>query len=105
VPTAKRVVLWRVRHDARTFVEKVDFLTARGNVDAVVTNLGVLKMRDGFLRLANFHPGICPEVIRKNTGFDLDTTGAAETPAPTKAEMTALKKIDPRGFRYLEAGV
>ena len=32
IPTARRAILWRTKHDRRTFVDKPDFLTARGNV-------------------------------------------------------------------------
>ena len=41
MPTARRVILWRTKHDPRTFVERLDFVTAAGNVDRVVTPLGI----------------------------------------------------------------
>ena len=40
MPTARRTLLWRTKHDPRTFVERVEFVTAVGNVDRVVTPLG-----------------------------------------------------------------
>ena len=32
IPTAKRAIIWRTKHDRRTFCEKVDFVTARGQM-------------------------------------------------------------------------
>ena len=45
MPTARRVILWRTKHDPRTFVERLDFVTAAGNVDRVVTPLGIFARR------------------------------------------------------------
>lgn len=39
MPAARRTILWRTKHDRRTFVERLDFVTASGNVDRVVTPL------------------------------------------------------------------
>src|SRR5581483_7755451 len=39
MPTARRVILWRTQHNRRVFVERLDFVTAAGNVDRVVTPL------------------------------------------------------------------
>jgi len=41
MPTARRTILWRTRHDPRTFVETLGFVTAAGNVEHVVTPLCV----------------------------------------------------------------
>jgi glutaconate CoA-transferase subunit B len=41
--TANRIILWRTRHDPRTFVEKLPFVTGAGNVDRVVTPLCVFR--------------------------------------------------------------
>lgn len=102
VPTAKRVVAWRPKHDVRTFVEKLDFVTSRGNVDAIVTNMAVLRMRNGRLALQSYHPGFSVQEVKENTGFMLDCTGAVQTPEPSPAEKAALQRVDPKGYRYLE---
>ena len=49
MPRAKRTILWRTKHDPRVFVERLDFVTAQGNVDRVVTPLCVFRRRDGRL--------------------------------------------------------
>src|SRR5579859_7120489 len=41
--TANRIILWRTRHDRRTFVEELPFVTGSGNVDRVVTPLCVFR--------------------------------------------------------------
>ena len=102
LPTAKRVIAWRTRHDKRTFVEKVDFVTAKGNIDRIVTNLCVLRFDSGELRLESIHPGVSIEDVRANTGFDLDCSQVEETPPPTYKELGALRSIDPKGLRYME---
>ena len=50
MPTAGRVILWRSRHHAGGFVERLDFVTAAGNVDRVVTPLCVFQRREGSWR-------------------------------------------------------
>jgi glutaconate CoA-transferase subunit B len=102
LPTAKRVILWRTRHDRRGFVEKTDFLTGRGNVDGVVTNMGVLKMADGELRLRYWYPGFTPSEIADNTGFPLDVSSAEEMRPPSADELRRLRVIDAKNSRYME---
>ena len=45
LPTARRTVLWRTVHDAKSFPERCDFVTASGNVDAVVTRMCISRRR------------------------------------------------------------
>lgn len=96
MPTARRVILWRTKHDRRTFVEKLDFVTAAGNVDRVVTPLGVFVRRDGRLKVESLHPGVTPEKFRRATGFAVEVGPATPvTPPPTAQEMAMLREIDP----------
>ena len=107
LPTARRVVLWRARHDRRTFVERLDFVTAAGNVDRVVTPLAVLvrDVETGRLRLESVHPGVAVEDVVANTGFDLGPVGEVPvTPPPTREELRALAEVDPERVRDLEFG-
>lgn len=100
---ARRIVIWRVVHDRRTFVEKVDFVTQSGNLARVVTPLAVMEMRDEGLELGSVHPGVSVEEVAGRTGFPLDL--GAEIPVtipPTGDELSALAEIDPEGVRYSE---
>ncbi|MGI6169826.1 MAG: CoA-transferase subunit beta [Christensenellales bacterium] len=102
LPTAKRAILWRPKHDRRTFVEKVDFVTTRGNIDKVVTNLGILTFENGAYSLLSVHPGVRVHEVQEQTGFVLDCSRATVTPEPTRKELSILQKIDPKGYRYQE---
>ncbi len=96
MPTARRVILWRTRHDPRTFVEKLDFVTGAGNVDRVVTPLGVFQRRNGLLQVESLHPGVSAEAFRAATGFAVDVDDLTPvTPPPTDDELRALREIDP----------
>ena len=96
MPTAKRVILWRTKHDPRVFVDRLDFVTAAGNVDRVVTPLCVFARRDGRLEVEGLHPGVTPEELRAATGFAVEVgPGTPVTPPPTAAELAALRAVDP----------
>ncbi len=103
LPTARRVILWRTRHDRRTFVEKLDFVTAAGNVDRVVTPLCVLRRVQGRLAVESLHPGVTPDAVQANTGFPLPLLpGCQETKPPTSTELTMIRQFDPQGHRLLD---
>jgi glutaconate CoA-transferase subunit B len=103
MPTAKRTILWRTKHDRRTFVDRLDFVTAAGNVDRVVTPLGIFVCRDGRLTVESLHPGITPQAFRDATGFPVEIgPDTPLTPPPTNEEVTALRAIDPGGVARSE---
>ncbi len=102
LPTAKRTLLWRTKHDPRTFVEKLSFVTASGNVDRVVTPLCVFVKRDGRLHLESIHPYSSAAEVQQQTGFAVETADVPLTPAPTEAELAALHAVDPNRVRLIE---
>jgi len=102
LPTAGRTILWRTKHDPRSFVEKVSFVTAGGNVDRVVTPLCVFIKRDGRLHLESIHPYSSSEEVKKQTGFAIETEGVPTTLAPTAEELAALERVDPQRVRLIE---
>ena len=102
IPTAKRAVIWRTKHDKRTFVEKVDFVTTRGNVDRIVTPLCVFKMEEGELVLDTIHPTSSLDEVRENTGFSVKYDEIRYTPMPSQRELVLLGKIDPEDYRNIE---
>lgn len=104
LPTARRVILWRTRHDTRTLVERLDFVTAAGNTEWVVTPLCVLRRgSDGNLDVHSIHPGVTPDQVAANTGFPV-TVGPETpvTPPPSPSELELLRRIDPAGVRSTE---
>src|SRR5947207_6086423 len=102
LPTAKRTILWRTKHDPRTFVEKLSFVTAGGNVDRVVTPLCVFVKREGRLQVESIHPYSSAEEVKRQTGFAVETEGVPMTPPPTAEELTALEEVDPKRVRLIE---
>ena len=97
MPTAKRVATWRTEHSTRTLVEKLDFVTAAGNLQTLVTPIAVFQKRAGRLALESWNPQVALEDVLRRTGFRFDA-GAAQPSAPmTARERDALASIDPAG--------
>jgi glutaconate CoA-transferase, subunit B len=98
MPTAKRVVTWRTEHSPRVLVEKLDFVTAAGNMTALVTPLAVFRRETtpgARFRLASWNPAVTPDHIRERTGFAFDDQGARPTAPITDRESSALCELDP----------
>jgi glutaconate CoA-transferase subunit B len=104
-----------MQHEKRRFVETLDYLTSpgwleggdsrkqaglpRGGPVAVVSNLGIMKFNDRTkeMVLAEYYPGVTPEIVEENTGFPMDVSHAVESKAPTKEELRILREeIDPQ---------
>jgi acyl CoA:acetate/3-ketoacid CoA transferase beta subunit len=117
-----RTDYWVARHTPKVFVEKVDVVCGVGNdrarahagqamrfhhLGVVITNLAVLDYGDdGRLRIRSVHPGVTVEEVHKNTGFEIDATGATQTRLPDEAELRLIREvIDPRGARNREVPV
>lgn len=99
MPTAKRTILWRTRHDTRTFVEQLPFVTAAGNVDRVVTPLCVLQRTADRLAVESIHASSTADEVRAATGFPLEIRPETPiTPPPTDTELAALQVLDPAGI-------
>ena len=90
----KKVILFRTDHSPRTFVPKLDFVTADGRPHLVVTPRAVLApgAESGLLELVSFHPGESVDSVRAATGFALPVRADVhETPAPTDVELETMR--------------
>ena len=105
-------------HERRRLVERVSFVTSPGYGDgspdwrrrngllgggpvAIITTLAVLRFPEGGgeAQLASVHPGHTVDEVRANTGWDIKLADdVVETPAPTEAELAAIRRFDPEGF-------
>lgn len=104
-------------HERRTFVEKVDFISAVGYGDGpgfrerhgllgggpalVVTELATLRFAPETRRmtLASIHPGVTLEEVLDRTGFALEHAETVPvTPPPTETEARLIQEIDPEGL-------
>ncbi|HTF92195.1 MAG TPA: CoA-transferase, partial [Verrucomicrobiae bacterium] len=112
---AKRCIII-MNHERRRFVEKVHFITSSGYGDGagwrerlglsgggpirVITSMGIFSF-DSLTRemiLSSNHPGISVDEIRNETGWLVKTAAdLRETAAPTRDELAAVRKYDPKG--------
>ncbi|HEY0487562.1 MAG TPA: CoA-transferase [Mycobacteriales bacterium] len=108
-----------VRQSARSFVERVDFVTSvgygRGPGDRerfglrgrgpsrVITDKGILEPDPATceLTLTSLHPGVTVAEARESIGWDLRVSpDLTTTPPPTADELTVLRGLtDPEGSR------
>ncbi len=101
---ARRVILFRTEHTRRTFLEKVDFVTAagvppesaarEGGPSVVVTPKAILAWDGDGKRwtLAAVQPGSTVIDIERNTGFPLVVPQPVPmTPLPTRQELRVLR--------------
>jgi glutaconate CoA-transferase subunit B len=99
----KRIVVYRTRHDARSLVPAVDFVTAVGNLERVVTPLAVFRQTPDGLRLEGLMPGVTLDEVRRQTGFPVvPAPDWAPVPSPTPDELAALEALDPHRLRDLD---
>jgi glutaconate CoA-transferase, subunit B len=107
-----REVVVVVRQSARTFVDRVDFVTSVGFGHApgdrqrlgligsgprvVITDLGVLRPHQSTreLTLVSVHPGVTPEQAKGATGWPLAVSDDLTTTEPPSAqELTVLRRL------------
>ena len=101
-----------LRQSRRTFAERLDFVTSvgfgagpetrrrlgltGGGPRLVITDLGVLRPDPGTMELVltGIYPGVSPEQVRDNTGWDLMISpDLSNIPPPSEAELTALRDM------------
>ena len=89
-----QVILFREEHSRRVLVPKVEFVSACGSPQALLTGKALFRWqpeRRRFL-LESVHPGSSAEEVRDCTGFDYDAPQqAAATPGPHAAELELLR--------------
>ncbi len=106
------------RHDTRTFVDKVDYISGvgypgglegrrllgldRGGPELVLTPKCIFRFDKivGRMVVASIHRGVTTNELRRSTGFDLgELSGIPGTPEPTEEELELLREtVDPKGL-------
>jgi glutaconate CoA-transferase subunit B len=102
IPTVKKAIIWRSKHDIRTFVNKVDFVTTRGNIYKIVTPLGMFKYENGQLDIEAISPYTTIEEVVQKTGFPISQSNVKVLEPPSSEELRWLQRIDPKGLRFNE---
>ena len=112
---AKRCIII-MNHERRRFTPKVQYITSPGFGDGgewrterglpgggpsrVITSMGIFSF-DAATRemiLSSYHPGVSIDEIKHETGWPLRVApDVGETNPPTKAELAAVRKYDPKG--------
>ena len=101
-----------LRHNLRSFVERVDFITSVGFGDGpgarqrlgltgagpqrIITDLGVLEPDPATCEfvLTGVYPGVSVADVKSKTGWKLQVSeGLAEIPAPGPGELSALRAL------------
>lgn len=116
IATSAKEVTIILRQSRRALVERLDFVTSSGYMSVpasgarhsaargrgpttVITDLGVLanSTEDHELALTALHPGVTLEQARQATGWDLKVAAnLGVTPAPSAAELAALRDLHAR---------
>lgn len=104
VPNVKKAFIWRTKHDTRSLVENVDFVTTQGNVYKVFTPLCIFGKDEEGLYLDKLLGETTLDEVQQMTGFKIRYHGETveSEPLPTQEELDMLKKLDPDGIRYIE---
>ena len=103
---ARRSVIFRTEHTRRTFVERVDFVSAAGSSppevlrlggpSKVVTPIATLRFdpERRVLVLESVHPPHSAREVAGRTGFDLGPLeGIPATPEPSAEELKTLRQV------------
>jgi glutaconate CoA-transferase subunit B len=120
IATASKEVWIILKQNARTFVDKLHFVTSAGHTPGnkfsangsqsvnalkgrgptlVITDLGILEPDPETLEftLVSLHPGVTVDEAKAATGWDLKVSAnLTETPAPTERELAVLRDLHAR---------
>lgn len=99
-----RIILFRLEHTPRVFVENVDFITSAGSSGErverpggphmLITNICVMMYQKDQKRfqLESVHPGVTVDEVKDNTGFEiLIPDEVPVTTGPTPEQLTLLR--------------
>lgn len=111
-----REYLMMPRHDVRSLVEQVDYVSGvgwpggdagrralgltHGGPQWIVTPQAIFDFdrQLGRARLLSIHPGVTPQQLRDSTGFAVNTDEVPTTPWPTHEELSLLRRVvNPHG--------
>lgn len=92
-----RVLLWRAKHDQRSFVNELAFCTATPKQEVyVATPLCVFHREHSELVVASIHPHSSESEIRRNTGWNVVFSAHVRTTPPlSEDDWHLLNELDP----------
>lgn len=107
-PVTKNTIIWKAKHDSRSLVAEVDFVTTTGNpqMDSfrVLTPLAIFELNKetAEMDLAAIMPGSTFAEVQANTGWEIKQLNAPYLAPPTEEELQLLQAIDPNNIRAAE---
>jgi len=105
---AKNIILYVPNHNLKTFVKKVDFITASGwdkgnGPKKIITNLCIFEFINKEIILTKINPFSTIEDIKKNTEFEFKISKNIEKmPLVNSSLKKIINKLDPLKLRNLE---
>ena len=105
-----------MNHEKRRFLDRVTYITStgfgsggdwrkrtglRGGPSVVITTKGIMRFDSETkeMVLGPVHPGVTPEEVLENTGWNLRLPSRIEkTKPPTRSEIRIIRRHDPSGF-------
>ena len=96
IASLAREVFVVMKQSARTFVERLDFVTSAGRPSALITDLGVLEPESESreMVLTGLYEGVTVEQVRSACGWPLRTAAMTPTIAPpTDDELRVLRDL------------
>ena len=116
IATMARRCIIIMNHERRRFVDKVQYITSPGFGDGgdwrarhgltgggprrVITSMGIFSFdaETHEMVLDSYHPGVSVEQISNATGWPVRISSEIyETTAPSRDELSAVRKYDPKG--------
>ncbi|MDP4158328.1 MAG: CoA-transferase [Bacillota bacterium] len=105
IPVTKKSLIWKTKHDLKSFVSDVAFCTAKANPNnqfRVITNLCIFSLKDNRLEVESIHPYSSLEEVKSNTGWEITQENLPYTDAPSELELALIEEVDPNRIRYIE---
>lgn len=84
LPLVDNAYAWRTEHSPWVLPEAIDFVTASGNLNYLVTPLCEFERRDGELRAVSLLPGATREDVAERTRWDVSFADPTRVNPPTE---------------------
>ncbi|MDD5168240.1 MAG: hypothetical protein PHN75_05445 [Syntrophales bacterium] len=102
-----RTIIWKTIHDRKTFVEHVEFATAKPSMDKafiLITPLCIFRKAPGekYLKLASIFPYTTLEEVKASTGWAMEETEAPVMEPPSEGELAAIRQVDTNNILHYE---
>lgn len=99
LPLVDAAYAWRTEHSVRALPDRVDFVTASGNLRYLITPLCAFELIDDELQVIAIHPGTSRQELRDRTGWSVRFADPDHTKSPTSRESRLMDRVDSNRVR------